>query len=88
MSPDRLAAAISELAQRAEPADVRVQLHALAGIVANLVPGWEQPPAGADALEAALAAGDEAAAIAAMRDLGARGRVLVRPVDWSAASRG
>lgn len=100
---DRLAAAVTELAARAEPADVRAQLHALAGIVANLgappVVGDDALVAGDDsladgddslarALEAAIAAGDEPAAVAAMRDLARRDRARVRRIDWTAASRG
>jgi len=107
---DRLAAAVTELAARAEPADVRAQLHALAGIVANLgappvvgddalVAGDDSLVAGDDsladgddslarALEAAIAAGDEPAAVAAMRDLARRDRARVRRIDWTAASRG
>jgi len=42
----------------------------------------------ADAIDAAIAAGDEPAAVAAMRELAALDRARVHPVDFDAASRG
>ena len=86
MTSERLVVAVQELAARAEPADVRAQLHALAGLLANLE--LPDPSRDAGALDAALTAGDEAAAIVAMRALAAADRARVVPVDWGAASHG
>jgi hypothetical protein len=66
-------------------------MHALAGILDNLgipaPPAAERAEAAADAV-LAMAAGDEAAAIAAARRLAALDRAGLRHVDWSAASGG
>ncbi|WP_187369089.1 hypothetical protein [Baekduia soli] len=93
--PSRLAEAVTALAGRAEPPELRAQLHALAGLVANLAPApapAAAPGAQRDALEAALLEAldraDEPAVLAAMRRLAAADRAPVHPVDWSAASRG
>ena len=91
LPPERLAASVRALAAAvAEPA-VRAQLHALGGILDNLdrlVPAADERAALAEATRAAMAAGDEAAAITAARRLAALDRAGLRHVDWSAASGG
>jgi len=88
---ERLSAAVTVLAERAETQEARAQLHGLAGILRNL--GGEH--AGAHEREtlhaelaSALAAEDEARAVTAMRMLARLDRAVVRPVDWTAASGG
>jgi hypothetical protein len=90
-STDRLAEAVRALAERATDPALRAQLHALAGTMENLdaqpsVPAEQQ--ALEQAVDAALDASDEPGLVAAMRALGACERATIRPVDWSAASRG
>jgi hypothetical protein len=89
--PERLADAVSALASRVAEPEVRAQLHALGGLVRNLarppVPAGEREAVEA-ALQTAVDRGDEPAAIAAMRQMAALDRASIRPVDWSAASRG
>jgi hypothetical protein len=90
-STQRLADAVGALAGRAGGADVRAQLHALAGILRNLdAPGVDeaQRDALAQRLAAAMRDDDEPAAIDAMRRLAALDRAPLRGVDWSAASGG
>jgi hypothetical protein len=88
---DRLAAACIALAARVDDPAVRAQLHALGGVVRNVVLA-PAPAAVREQLEArvgaAMAAGDEPSAIAAMRELAALDRASVAAVDWSAASGG
>ena len=85
---DRVADAIEALAARVGDTTVRPQLYALASVVRNL--GREAAVEERAMLDAALgdavAAGDEAAVVKQMRDLAARDRSAVIPVDWSAAS--
>jgi hypothetical protein len=89
LDPERLADAVVELAGRVAEPEARAQLHALAGLVRNLVvPTDESRPALAAALADALAAGDEAHALAAARALARADRSRVEPVDWRAASGG
>jgi hypothetical protein len=91
MPAERLPAAVRALAARVAEPDVRAQLHALAGILDNVgrsVPATGERAAVAGALRAAMAAGDEAAAIDAARSLAALDRAGLRRVDWSAASGG
>jgi len=86
---ERVAAAVTALGRRSAEPDVRAQLAALSALVRNLGDG--PPPARAEleaALDAALAAGDEAAVVAAARALARAERAAVVPVDWSAASHG
>lgn len=91
VEPDRLSAAVAALAAAAAQPEVRTQLHALSGILANLVP---QPVDEAERtrleaeLSGALDAGDEPAVVGAMRRLAALDRARIRPVDFSLASRG
>lgn len=88
-SADRLAAAVTALAQRVAEPEVRTQLHALAGVVANLDVA---PPRDADADEGALheamAAGNESEVVRLARRIAAAERARVKRVDWSAASGG
>lgn len=88
---ERLAAVVSALAARTTQADVRTQLHALSGILLNLLPDAideDERERVQSALSSAMQRGDEAAGIQAMRRLAALERGAVRPVDWSVASRG
>ena len=90
-STERLADAVSALARRVDDPLVRAQLHALGGIARNLDAPPPDPAARRElegAIDAALDAGDEPAALAAMRRLAALEREPIRPVDWSAASGG
>lgn len=89
VDPGRLADAVAELAERVAEPEVRAQLHALAGIVRNLVvPVDDDRPALARELADALESGDEAEALAAARALARADRAAVVPVDWRAASSG
>jgi hypothetical protein len=91
VSVERLAASVGNLIGRvAEPA-VRAQLHALVPLLESL----DAPPADTvararleQAVDDAIAAGDEAGLIAAMRELAALDRAAVGSVSWSAASGG
>jgi hypothetical protein len=88
---ERLAVAAAALAGRAGEAEVRAQLHALAGLIRNLDrPAVDAATRAAQEaeLDAAIDRGDEAAAIAVMRRLAAAERSTVRPVDWLGASGG
>jgi hypothetical protein len=91
LDPERLADAVAALAEQVAERPVRAQLHALSGILRNL----RREELGAtgrveleSALAAALAAEDEPAVLAAVRELAAADRAVVRPVDWTAASSG
>jgi hypothetical protein len=89
VDPRRLADAVAELAERVAEPEVRAQLHALAGIVRNLVVPVDEGRAPlARELAEALASGDEADALAAARALARADREAVVPVDWRAASGG
>jgi len=91
VEPDRLSAAVAALAPRAAQPEIRTQLHALSGILANLtpVPVDEAERAALEAeLAQALEAAEEHRAIGAMRRLAALERDRFRPVDFSLASRG
>jgi hypothetical protein len=88
---ERLAGAVTTLAARVREPDVAAQLHALSGILRNL--DAERPPADevdrlGQEIAAAMRAGDEAGAIASARQLARLERAGVRPVDWTASSRG
>jgi hypothetical protein len=91
VDPIRLADAVTALAGRSVEPEVRVQLHALSGLVRNLgvpaVSADERAALEAE-IERAIARDDEPAAIAAMRRLATLERAPIRPVDWSAASGG
>lgn len=87
VSAHRLRDAVTSLARSVGEPEVRVQLHALAGIVAAL----DAPPVGNDAtaeLDAAIARGDEGAVVDAMRRQAARDRARVPEIDWTRASNG
>ena len=89
VEPGRLADAVAALADRVAEPEVRAQLHALAGLVRNLVvPTDDARPELARELADALAAGDEARMLAAARALARADRAAVHPVDWRAASGG
>jgi hypothetical protein len=89
VDPERLADAVAALADRVAEPEVRAQLHALAGLVRNLVvPADDARPERARELADALAAGDEARTLAAARVLARADRAFVQPVDWRAASGG
>ena len=89
VEPGRLADAVAALADRVAEPEVRAQLHALAGLVRNLVvPTDDARPELARELADALAAGDEARTLAAARALARADRAAVQPVDWRAASGG
>jgi hypothetical protein len=95
LEPEVIASAVGRLADRVEAPEVRAQLHALAGIVRNLVapapaPGLEDTYAGLEDAHSGLAtAPDEPAAVLdALRVLIGRERVTLRAVDWTAASGG
>lgn len=82
---------MAALADRVGEPDVRAQLHALASLLDSLAspdPGHGQRAGHERAIALALEAGDDAAAIRAMRELAAIDRSAVRTVDWSAASSG
>lgn len=86
LGPDRIAEAVEILAATLDDADTRAQLHALAGIVRNLVVGVPEPEL--DAAYRALAdvpADDVGAPLARVAELEARS---LRHVDWDAASHG
>ncbi len=88
--------AVAAAASTTTDAAFRAQLEALASAVDCLDAqsrGAEPGAAAGDGeleseLEAALLAGDEAAVIAAARQLAARHRALAPAVDWSAVSGG
>jgi tryptophanase len=90
--PERLAAAITGLADGVEDGFLRTQLHAVAALVEHL----DARPLGVVAesgalareIDAAMAAGDEAAVIGAARRLASAERATVRPVDWTQVSSG
>lgn len=89
-SPVRVADAVGELADSIDDADLRAQLHALAGIVRNLA-----VPARARELEDVYARladahheGDDAGVTHALALLAELEEERVRPVDWTAASGG
>lgn len=88
---ERIADAVSDLATRIAAPDTRAQLNALAALLRNLssqaAPDSLRRPLEAS-IAAALEAGDEAGAIAAMRRLAALDRSVLAPVDWSAVTRG
>ncbi len=89
VDPGRLADAVAALADRVAEPEVQAQLHALAGLVRNLVvPTDDARPELARELADALAAGDEARTLAAARALARADRAFVQPVDWRAASGG
>src|SRR5881398_3207967 len=80
---ERLAAALAEVTRRVRKPDIRAQLSALAALLGNL--GSPAPDAAARgpleaALATAMADGDEAAAIDAMRRLAALDRAVLAPV--------
>ncbi len=86
LSPDRVAAAVERLARDVEDADLRAQLHALAGIVRNLVVAPVEPELAA--AYARLAAVDDADLPGALARLAALEEDRVAPIDWDLASRG
>jgi hypothetical protein len=89
VDPPRLADAVAALGDRVAEPEVRAQLHALAGIVRNLVvPVDDARPPLARELADALASGDETRTLAALRALARSDRAAVAPVDWRAASGG
>lgn len=85
----RLAAAVRVLAGTFADAAGRAQLHSLAAAIECLDAqrAIDRDDAGVrSTLEAALAAGDEPAVIAAARQLARRDRSLIPAVDWSDVS--
>lgn len=89
LDPARLGDAVDALAGRVAEPEVRAQLHALAGLVRNLVePTHEARVPLVRALADALEAGDESRLAAATRALARFDRERVAPVDWRAASDG
>jgi hypothetical protein len=90
-SRERLAEVVEELAGRSQDPPVRTQLHALAGVIANLAVEDPDPERRAEleaGIDAGMSSGDEAAVLAAMAELAALERAPLRRVDWSAASGG
>lgn len=87
--PERLADAVAGLADGVAEPEVRAQLHALAGLIRNLVtPRDEARTSLSRELAEALASRNEARSLEAARVLGRFDRDRVRPVDWRAASGG
>jgi hypothetical protein len=88
---ERLSAVVAGMAEPVADAALRAQLYALATVLSSL-PAQDvvdpSRPEREQALEAALAAEDEAAVITAARALGAADRLAVQSVDWSAVSGG
>lgn len=86
LSPERIAAAVDHLADAVADADQRAQLHALAGMVRNLV----APPvsAGLAAAYRVLEHASEDELPAALGRLAALEADRVDPPDWDAMSRG
>lgn len=86
---ERLAEAVTGLAGRVSQPEVRVQLHALAGLVRDLgsapADGAERA-AHAERLQRAMADGDEPAALEAATALARLERAAVTAVDWNAAA--
>jgi hypothetical protein len=88
---ERLAAALTELTRRVREADIRAQLGGLAALLGNLdsrIRDQEARGPLETAIATAIAAGDEAAVIAAMRRLAALDRAVLVAVDWEAVTRG
>ena len=86
---ERLTAALAEVTGRVREPDIRAQLGALAALLTNL--GRESTGDRGPlemAIAAAMADGDEAALIDAMRRLAALDRAALAPVDWAAVTRG
>ena len=90
-STERLSEVARGLAGRSQEAALRVQLHALAGVLANLDVEGPDPDLRADLerrIDSGMEAGDEDAVLTAMAELAALERAPLRWVDWSAASSG
>lgn len=90
-STERLAEVVRGLAVRSQDPPVRAQLHALAGVIANLDAEPPDPERQAELegrIEAGMDAGDAEAVLDAMAALAALERAPLRRVDWSAASGG
>lgn len=90
-STERLAEAVQALAERSQEPLVRTQLHALSGVIANLVVEDVDPSRRAELvrrLDAGIEADEEGAVLAAMAELAALERAPLRRVDWAAASGG
>jgi hypothetical protein len=88
---ERLAASVSNLIGRVAEPEIRAQLHALVPLLENLDAPPANPAARARlerAVDNAIASGDEAGLIAAMRELAGLDRAAVGSVSWSAASGG
>lgn len=90
-SAERLARAVDALAERAASPDLRAQLRALSAVLGHL----DETAGATDArlaleheITSAMQTGDEPRAVAAMRRLAALERGRLKPVDWSAMSRG
>jgi hypothetical protein len=91
LDPERLSAAVAQLAEPVADAALRAQLHSLATVISSLpAQAIDNPqrPELALALEQALTAEDEGAVIASARALAAADRAAVQSVDWSAVSGG
>jgi hypothetical protein len=91
LDPERLSAAVTQLAEPVADAALRAQLHSLATVISSLPAqaiADPQRPALELELERALDAEDEPAVIAAARALAAADRAAVQSVDWSAVSGG
>jgi hypothetical protein len=91
LDPERLSAAVAQLAEPVADAALRAQLHSLATVISSLPAqaiADPQRPERELALAQALTAEDEPAVIAAARALAAADRAAVQSVDWSAVSGG
>lgn len=88
---NRLADVVRILAEEVEPPEVRAQIHAVGALLRHIgrEVGDEQARAqSGQRIAQAVADGDEAAMVQAMRELTSRDRSLVDPVDWSAVTGG
>jgi hypothetical protein len=89
---ERLAAAVRGLAEGVADVYLSTQLQAIAALLEHLearpIGAVAESPALSRAVDEAMAAGDEAAAIAAARRLARAERATVGSVDWAAVSSG
>jgi len=91
LNPQRIAASVTSLAERADDAALRAQLHALGTVVGCLTAQLPADPRAVElqaALEQALAHGNDSQVVSAARRLAAHHRASGDTVDWSAVSGG